>query len=142
MLLLPPPCSRLIVGQDNVFVSIVESRSRDSSPALLRAFDDQLSALNVSRRVLVNDQTIRRPVNMTTEHPRIEFLAAIRNLALAPLVARGGYATVLFSNDIFFRAEQAVELLRTRGGAYDMACALDFGPWGCALCLCAPLSSR
>jgi hypothetical protein len=71
---------------------------------------------------------------MTTELPRIEFLAALRNLALAPLVARGGYATVLFSNDIYFRAEQAVELLRTRGGAYDMACALDFGPWGCALC--------
>jgi hypothetical protein len=97
----------------------------------LRELEDKLAALNVPRRVFVNERTMRRSADMATAAMRFEILAAVRNLALAPLVARGGYVTVLFSTDFFFRAEQAFELLRTRGGAYDMACALDFGPWGC-----------
>jgi hypothetical protein len=70
---------------------------------------------------------------MSTAQPRIEYLAAVRNLVLTPLVTHGGYERVLFSNDVFLTAESAVELLRTNGGAYDMACALDLHSWGWVL---------
>jgi hypothetical protein len=116
--------------QANVYVSIVESNSGDRTPELLRAFDARLHSLGVARRVLVGDNSIPRPADMSTAQPRIEFLAAVRNLVLAPLVTHGGYERVLFSNDVFLTAESAVELLRTNGGAYDMACALDFHSWG------------
>ncbi|KAJ6589621.1 cryptococcal mannosyltransferase 1-domain-containing protein [Mycena capillaripes] len=92
------------LGPDHVFVSIVESYSSDDTPALLHEFDAALQAMG--------------------------FLAAVRNLAIEPLVTLGGYDRVLFTNDVFVEAESIVELLHTRGGDYDMACGLDFGWWG------------
>lgn len=86
--------------------------------------------MNVSRRIILDDKSIRRPPSMDTAPPRIEFLAAVRNLALAPLLERGGYDRVLFSNDIFVSAESIVELLHTKDGDYDMACGLDLSFWG------------
>jgi hypothetical protein len=83
---------------------------------------------------------------------RIAVMAALRNRALAPLLAAaeaaaagggggggGGAAlpgldvaagargvTVLFLNDVLLYAADALELLATGGGGYDLACALDF----------------
>lgn len=116
------------LGPDNVFVSIVESHSTDTSPELLQALDADLALMGVSRRILTGDESISRP-DYLGGRERIEFLAATRNLALEPLM-KGGYDKVIFSNDIFIEPETLVELLETNNGNYDMACGLDFGHFG------------
>lgn len=118
--------------QENVFVSIVESNSQDSTPALLEAFDATLNKMGVAKRILVRDTSIPRPESMETTTVRIEFLAAVRNLALEPLAQTGGYDRVLFSNDVFVEADSVIELLETRNGDWDMVCGLDLSFWGYA----------
>ncbi|KAJ7788849.1 cryptococcal mannosyltransferase 1-domain-containing protein [Mycena olivaceomarginata] len=124
--------SKLInyLGPDNVFVSIVESYSSDDSPALLRAFETKLQAMSVPNRILTHDTSVTRPPSMVKGPPRIDFLAATRNLVLEPLTVHGGYDRVIFSNDVFVEAESIVELLETNRGEYDMACGFDFQQWG------------
>ncbi|KAJ7020735.1 cryptococcal mannosyltransferase 1-domain-containing protein [Mycena alexandri] len=114
------------LGPDNVFVSIVESYSDDTSSALLRGFDHKLEAMHVPHLILTDETSIPRPITTETDMYRIEFLAAVRNLVIEPLVAKGGYDRLLFTNDIFFQAESVVELLHTKNGEYDMACSMDF----------------
>ncbi|KAG2072083.1 hypothetical protein BDR04DRAFT_1097390 [Suillus decipiens] len=116
------------LGPDNVFVSVVESHSTDSSPELLQQLDADLALMGVSRRILTGDETISRPEYLGGRE-RIEFLAATRNRALEPLM-EGGYDKVIFSNDVFIEPETLVELLETNDGNYDMACGLDFGHFG------------
>ncbi|KAF7346766.1 hypothetical protein MSAN_01815100 [Mycena sanguinolenta] len=118
------------LGTENVFVSIVESNSEDKTANLLEEFDRALATMNVKRRIVTHDTSIVRPADMSTAPPRIEFLAAVRNLAMEPLVQHGGYTRVIFSNDIYIEAESIVELLDTKGGDYDMACGLDLAYWG------------
>ena len=117
------------LGADNVFVSIIESRSDDQSPALLQQFDDRLDAMHVQRRILTQDTAITKP-DIVTEIQRIQFLSALRNRVLEPLVENGGYDKVIFSNDIFIEPETILELLYTSEGEYDMACGMDYGQWG------------
>ena len=117
------------LGADNVFVSIIESRSDDQSPALLQQFDDRLDAMHVQRRILTQDTAITKP-DIVTEIQRIQFLSALRNRVLEPLVENGGYDKVIFSNDIFIEPETILELLYTSEGEYDMACGMDYGHWG------------
>ncbi|KAJ7287808.1 cryptococcal mannosyltransferase 1-domain-containing protein [Mycena rebaudengoi] len=105
------------VGTDNVFVSIVESNSDDTTPQLLEDFDTTLKLMGVARRILTHESSIKKPDDMKTATPRIEFLASLRNLVMQPLVEKGGL-------------ESVVELLTTRNGDYDYVCGLDFGPWG------------
>lgn len=116
------------LGPDNVFVSVVESHSTDSSPLLLEALDEDLALLGVSRRILTGDKTVPKPDDLSGNR-RIEFLAATRNRAIEPLMI-GGYDRVVFSNDIFIEPESFVELLQTNDGNYDMACGLDMGHFG------------
>ena len=117
------------LGADNVFVSILESRSDDQSPALLQQLDDRLNAMHVQRRILTQDTAITKPDD-GTEIQRIHFLSALRNRVLEPLVENGGYDKVIFSNDIFIEPETILELLHTSEGEYDMACGMDYGQWG------------
>lgn len=116
------------LGPDNVFVSVVESHSSDSSPQLLQALDADLELLGVPRRILTGDTTVPKPADLRG-NPRIEFLAATRNRALEPLT-EGAYDRVVFSNDIYIEPESFVELLETNNGNYDMACGLDMGHFG------------
>lgn len=116
------------LGPDNVFVSVVESHSGDSSPQLLQALDADLALLGVSRRILTGDTAVPKP-DYLPGTKRIEFLAATRNRAMEPLIV-GGYDRVVFSNDIFIEPESFVELLETNNGDYDMACGLDMGHFG------------
>ncbi|KAJ7259145.1 cryptococcal mannosyltransferase 1-domain-containing protein [Mycena haematopus] len=118
------------LGPENVFVSIVESNSGDNTADLLEAFDKTLATMEVKRRILTHDTSIERPADMGTAPPRIKFLAAVRNLAMEPLVQHGGYTRVIFSNDVYIEAESIVELLDTKGGDYDMVCGLDLAYWG------------
>lgn len=117
------------LGRANVFVSILESGSEDGSPALLRQLDDRLDAMGVSRRILTEDTVIAKPDDMGGNN-RIDYLAALRNRVLEPLVERGGYDKVVFSNDVYVEPETIVELLKTADGEYDMACGMDFGHFG------------
>jgi len=117
----------------NVFVSIVESHSKDRTPFLLEEFDQRLSALNVSRYISTRDVSIERPTSMDTSSARIEYLAAVRNQVLEPLVRDGGYERVLFSNDVYVRAESIIDLLNTRSGDWDMVCGVDVDRWGCVI---------
>ena len=117
------------LGEDNVFVSILESESNDQTPILLQELDDRLGALNVQRRILIQDKTIRKPINMAGNN-RIHYLSALRNHVLEPLVENGGYDKVIFSNDIFVEPETILELLYTADGEYDMVCGIDYGNFG------------
>ena len=117
------------LGADNVFVSILESKSEDQSPALLQQLDDRLDAMQVQRRILTRDEAIAKPVG-GKEIQRIQYLSALRNRVLEPLVENGGYDKVIFSNDIFIEPETILELLYTSEGEYDMACGMDYGQWG------------
>ena len=117
------------LGEDNVFVSIIESGSGDQSPALLRQLDDRLDAMHVSRRILTEDTAITKPDDMGGNN-RIYFLSALRNRVLEPLVEKGGYDKVVFSNDVYIEPETIIELLKTADGEYDMACGMDFGHFG------------
>ncbi|KAF8550521.1 glycosyltransferase family 69 protein [Imleria badia] len=117
------------LGADNVFVSILESGSDDQSPALLQQLDDRLGAMHVQRCILTQDKAIRKPYNMEGNN-RVDFLSALRNRALEPLVENGGYDKVIFSNDIFIEPETILELLYTADGEYDMVCGIDYGSFG------------
>ncbi|CCM01092.1 uncharacterized protein FIBRA_03140 [Fibroporia radiculosa] len=117
------------LGTQNVFVSIVESSSTDRSPELLSDFATKLSDMGVAHRVLVRDDTIVKPGDLSFNN-RINFLAAIRNRVMEPLVENGGYSRVLFSNDVYVEPESVIELLETADGQYDMACAMDFNHFG------------
>lgn len=118
------------LGPSNVYVSIVESYSTDSSPDLLTAYAATLTARGVPHRILVRDDAaVPKPDDLQFNN-RISFLARIRNRVMEPLVESGGYERVLFSNDVFVEPESVIELLQTRDGEYDMACAMDFGHFG------------
>ncbi|KAJ7082518.1 cryptococcal mannosyltransferase 1-domain-containing protein [Mycena crocata] len=118
------------LGTANVFVSVVESHSWDGTAEMLDEWKGTLDAMGVAHLIRTRDKTIPRPADMSTGPGRIGFLSATRNLALAPLVERGGYDIVLFSNDVLIEAESVVELLKTKGGDWDMVCGLDLLRWG------------
>ncbi|KAJ7919355.1 cryptococcal mannosyltransferase 1-domain-containing protein [Mycena leptocephala] len=118
------------LGKDNVFISVVESNSWDGTAEMLDNWKGTLDELGVPHLIRTRDNTIPHPADMSTGIPRIEFLSANRNLALAPLMEHGGYDIVLFSNDIFIEAESVVDLLKTKDGEWDMVCGLDVDRWG------------
>ncbi|ORY35322.1 cryptococcal mannosyltransferase 1-domain-containing protein [Naematelia encephala] len=127
-----------LVGRDNVFVSIFESNSVDSTKPLLSTLNDSLSNLNVNHRIITNDDEARHwPYPQSRE--RIEYLANARNKAMEPLQSPdptvrlenwNEYTTVVFLNDAWFSWEDVVRLIATEtedGGDYDLACGMDFG---------------
>ncbi|KAJ6624131.1 hypothetical protein B0H10DRAFT_1943335 [Mycena sp. CBHHK59/15] len=93
-------------GVDNIFIFIVESYSPDAKPP----------SFSPSTRPSCNDTSIPRPPLMLTAPLRINILVATRNLAIEQLVEWGGYDRLLFSNDVFVKAEAIIELLNTRDG--------------------------
>ena len=68
-----------ILGYHNVFVSVYENGSTDQTKALLRLFD--ALARSVGLRVVIRTSLRTRGAF----HHRIEYLAEVRNAALAPL---------------------------------------------------------
>ena len=68
-----------ILGFQNVFVSVYENGSTDQTKALLRLFD--ALARSVGLRVIIRTSLRTRGAF----HHRIEYLAEVRNAALAPL---------------------------------------------------------
>ncbi|KAJ6565915.1 cryptococcal mannosyltransferase 1-domain-containing protein [Mycena vulgaris] len=109
------------LGRDNVFISIVESNSWDGTAEMLDDWKNTLDRLGVPHLIRIprpdSATAGRYTPELTRRHyyfvasadmpgnVRMDFPSAVRNLALAPLVERGGYDVVLFSNDILTEAE-------------------------------------
>ncbi|KAJ6544680.1 cryptococcal mannosyltransferase 1-domain-containing protein [Mycena vulgaris] len=117
------------LGTENVFISVVESNSWDGTAEMLDEWKTTLDGMGVAHLIRTRDQTIKRPAEMPG-NVRIDFLSAVRNLVMAPLVENGGYDVVIFSNDVLIEAESVVDLLKTKDGEWDMVCGLDLARWG------------
>lgn len=133
------------VGENNVFISIAESNSKDRTKPLLADFDDLLTSLNIPHRITLEVNSDRTwPYGTSPE--RISYLAGVRNKALEPLQSENenvrladaqSYTKVIFLNDIYFSWQSIFRLLATRLDGrndlppdYDLACAFDYGEAG------------
>jgi len=128
----------LLLSNISVYVSIYESGSTDSTPAVLASFGEWLIRQNVPHRIITGENATV-VANHKNTAVRIESMAKVRNKVMEPL-AEGSHITkllpstnhtrVLFLNDIKFRAADVFELLlRTNEeSSYDVACAMDFDP--------------
>ncbi|EAU89357.1 hypothetical protein CC1G_11053 [Coprinopsis cinerea okayama7 len=137
----------LLLGKENVFVSITASPGPDRTLTILGTLEKQLEDMGVENRIVLGGQTHKDVVNRKPEPGeagwvvtprgrtalrRIPYLAKVRNEVLEPLedpkVVNGtrSFDKILFLNDIVFTGEDAWELLRTRNGHYSAACGLDF----------------
>lgn len=113
------------IGSKHIYISIFESGSSDQTRLQLELFHYLLNRLNVPHWI-----EHRSRLRMTNQH-RIEYLSEVRNTALIPLwdqFMRGvRYRKILFLNDVFFCAEDALELLyQSERQQSDLACGLDF----------------
>ncbi|TEA14014.1 Alpha-1,3-mannosyltransferase CMT1 [Colletotrichum sidae] len=112
------------LGAENCALSVVEGNSNDGTFEVLKNLRVELEKLGI-------EYHFRRSDLDPGAGERIPKLAALRNLALAPLMeARKHYsseATVIFLNDVAICAEDILELTlqRLRLGA-DMTCAMDW----------------
>ncbi|KAK4031755.1 glycosyltransferase [Parachaetomium inaequale] len=127
------------LGPEHCALSIVEGNSPDGTAEILAALEPQLTKLGIRTYF-----TLHNAIDPLAEgSDRFSSLAALRNLALAPLLTATAdhphspttadapsvddAATVLFINDVALCADDILELLhqRTLQNA-DMACALDW----------------
>ena len=111
----------------NVHLSIYESDSSDSTAALLDVFAFFLRSLSVPHTLSTHAQLQRASAY------RIDHLAAVRNLAIAPLTRMSVASTsppfdrVVFLNDVVFCAEDVLRLLWLSAAANaSMVCGLDY----------------
>ncbi|CAO1614507.1 unnamed protein product [Jaminaea pallidilutea] len=125
-----------LLGPQNVYISVYESNSRDDTCKHLKELGDQLSAINVQSSIVCGDSDERFDKS-GGRRARVEYLAKARNKVLSPLQKAGGAAAaqptpskILWLNDIVFNPADIVTLLRTNGGNYDQACAIDLFPLG------------
>jgi hypothetical protein len=130
----------MVVGPENVFVSIIESYSKDSTSILLQ--DDlvpRLRQAGIPHRITTNFATeqarcssagipvpksgVNRKVPYSTAPERMTFLSEVRNAALDPISSSDSdirlpdyetYTKVIFLNDIYFTAADIVRLIATR----------------------------
>ncbi|PRP75075.1 capsular associated protein [Planoprotostelium fungivorum] len=137
-----------IIGTDRVFLSIYENDSEDETPYHLKQFQDLAERLGVAHRIVSVAGQAR-----TNTTDRIEHLARVRNKVLEPLTnhstdgeterkwrQRDGETKVVFMNDIYYKTEDILQLLDTKGGLlfdrtsftlilsgrFDFACGLDY----------------
>ncbi|KZV75509.1 glycosyltransferase family 69 protein [Peniophora sp. CONT] len=125
------------LGPERVFISIYENGSSDRTPRLLRHFDELLNEIGTPHRIITEGTA--RASDKEDGH-RINFLAAVRNLAMEPLydgsaattLPDGGpFDDVLWINDVFHCAADVLEVLHQRRvQSATQACALDWGVWG------------
>lgn len=124
-----------IVGKENVYVSIYESNSIDSTPDLLSQFNTTLTNLQIPH-TLLSENTNNRWWPYATAPERISYLAKARNRALLPLHHSSlpiHPTKIIFLNDIIYRYQDILRLIDTQvdgEGDYDLACAMDFGASG------------
>ena len=130
----------LKLGPDQVYVSIYENGSCDDTGNLLRGLVPWLKKYRVPHYVRVN-QTLHYNATLTDLRTRpesvdrIQWMAMVRNAALARLYAGGlglwpgvdpDRLRVVFFNDVHWKVSDFLTLLHTNNQAYDIACAMDF----------------
>ncbi|KAL8651079.1 MAG: hypothetical protein Q9210_003460 [Variospora velana] len=120
------------LGPEHCFLSIVQGSSTDGTSEMLQALRADAAALGLGFSLVHSDMDSTN----TTTTDRIATLAALRNLALAPLITNisrfpANETTILFLNDISLCPADILELLHQRRiqGA-DMACPMDFSDDG------------
>ncbi|KXN66179.1 glycosyltransferase family 69 protein [Conidiobolus coronatus NRRL 28638] len=117
------------LGPDNMYISIVENFSTDDTKVQLREFDQELEKLGIQHTIELgyNEFTSKREIH---GDDRIISLKNVRNRVMEPLfrLKKQGkeYDYIIFINDIFFIAEDIIELINSNQGNYDMVCSLDF----------------
>lgn len=118
------------LGEQNVYISIYESNSKDHTKQHLSLLERQLNQHHIQNRVRMLDNSRREDLE------RIERLAMVRNEALSPIhegiygVNNRTFTKLLWLNDIFFRPESVLEMITTNKGQFDQVCALDYLPLG------------
>ncbi|VDB99758.1 unnamed protein product [Peniophora sp. CBMAI 1063] len=125
------------LGPERVFISIYENGSSDRTPRLLRHFDELLKEMGAPHRIITEGTA--RASDKEDGH-RINFLAAVRNIAMEPLYSGsaaallpdgGPFDDVLWINDVFHCTADVLEVLyQRRVQSATQACALDWGVWG------------
>lgn len=115
-----------ILGYHNVFVSVYENGSSDQTKALLRIFD--ALCRSVGLRVVIRTSLRTRGAF----HHRIEYLAEVRNAALAPLQelrdAEGEvFDSIIFMNDVLPCIDDLLELVwQSRRQNAGITCGSDY----------------
>ena len=104
---------------------ILAAGSSDGTVPLLQLLSAELKQLEVPHLINTSAHDVRGSRN------RLQFLADMRNAALAPMhanVARGAapHERLLFLNDVLFCAADVARLLVGDHRATDMACGMDF----------------
>ncbi|KAL8853722.1 MAG: hypothetical protein Q9221_001533 [Calogaya cf. arnoldii] len=119
------------LGPEYCYLSIVEGNSMDGTSDLLQALHKETKPLGLSYSLVRSGLD---PTNETQD--RIEILAQLRNLALAPLLEKpadfdSSETTIIFINDISPCVNDILELIHQRRvqGA-DMACPMDYSDDG------------
>lgn len=112
------------LGPNHCVLSIVEGHSPDGTAEVLHALRPGFESIGAEYHFISSN------INPKADK-RIERLAELRNLALAPLVHIPGQAnndtTVVFLNDVSACAEDILELVHQRRGlGADMTCAMDW----------------
>ena len=118
----------LVLGCENVVFSIYENGSQDLTRGLIRMFRDGLRGLRVGYRMHVDSQK----TDWKSVH-RIEELAKMRNLALAPIWDKrfgSGFEYVVFFNDVVFGLEDVLELVyQAMVQKTALTCGMDYADW-------------
>ncbi|GIM12590.1 hypothetical protein Vretimale_15953, partial [Volvox reticuliferus] len=118
-----------LLGPRNIFVSIYESGSEDSTPDWLQLLGGLMRAMSVRFSITAGGNLTRTP-----GQDRIAFLSSVRQAAIDQVLAACNGAAlefcnasrIVFVNDVFFDATGLIRLLQY--GTYDVACGLDFEP--------------
>ncbi|KAK4683508.1 alpha-1,3-mannosyltransferase, partial [Tremellales sp. Uapishka_1] len=133
------------LGEENTYISIFESNSKDQTRPMLDKFRMKLVTRGIPHRI-VSEDTEERWWPYATSPERIEYLARARNRALEPLQSPDesirlpdydSFTKIIFLNDIYYTWQSIIRLLATRldgdpsmPADYDLACAMDFGSSG------------
>ena len=106
----------------NIFVSIYENGSMDDTRLYLTLLRLNLQALNIPHSIFTQD--VAKPHGIH----RIEYLAKLRNQAMKPLFhSTALYDKIVFLNDIFFCAEDVLELVwQSVLNRADLVCGVDY----------------
>lgn len=115
-----------LLGFSNVFISVYENGSTDQTKALLRLFDGLCKSVGIRVSIRVSSRT------RGAFHHRIEYLAEVRNAALAPLLElrdQDGetFDSIVFMNDVLPCVDDVLELVwQSRRNNAGITCGSDY----------------
>jgi alpha-1,3-mannosyltransferase len=118
------------LGEHRVFVSILESASKDGTAHRLSNFQRRLQGQGIAHSIKYGNPPglLHFVPGNPASGNRIEFLATLRNAALGPVLTRERVVSkVAYLNDVILCGG---DILRLLSHDVDMACAYDFNGGG------------